>query len=100
MKECEVAFCGVESTLNTEVDHFLFVSVPNFRRLINFLTIKRIFLGCSPSDEGFKEFKEKYEQLSEDLEVLLEEKEQISLKIDCLRIADDGEMEVSFFLYR
>ncbi|XP_044744459.1 structural maintenance of chromosomes protein 5 isoform X2 [Coccinella septempunctata] len=54
---------------------------------------KQLSKGFTPDDEGFNEFKEIYEKLPDDLKVLQVEKDQILLKIDCLRTADDGELE-------
>lgn len=54
---------------------------------------KQLSKGFTPDDEGFIEFKQKFDKLSRDVKALQQEKDQILLKIDCLKIADDGELE-------
>ncbi|KAL3286561.1 hypothetical protein HHI36_001064 [Cryptolaemus montrouzieri] len=54
---------------------------------------KNLSKGFTPADEGFDEYREMYDRLSNDQKALQLEKDQLLSKIDCLRIADDGELE-------
>ncbi|KAK9886239.1 hypothetical protein WA026_015757 [Henosepilachna vigintioctopunctata] len=54
---------------------------------------KNLSKGFTPADEGFLEFKNMYDNLSDDIKALHIEREQYLTKIDCLRTADSGELQ-------
>ncbi|XP_056638861.1 structural maintenance of chromosomes protein 5 isoform X1 [Diorhabda sublineata] len=48
--------------------------------------------GLTPADDGFDEFRSKYESLTSEIDALNVQKEQLQSRIACLNVADDGEM--------
>lgn len=50
---------------------------------------KSLSKGFSPDDRGFDEFRREYDALPSDTEDLLNEKEHVLSKIDCLNVAND-----------
>ncbi|KAI4468867.1 structural maintenance of chromosomes protein 5 [Holotrichia oblita] len=53
---------------------------------------KDISNGCTPNQDGFNEFREEYDKLSDNLEELEREKSEIVGRMECLTTADDDEM--------
>lgn len=49
--------------------------------------------GFTPDDEGFNQYREIHDKLSSDTDVLNTEKNELHSKIDCLKVADDGEIQ-------
>lgn len=54
---------------------------------------KKLSEGHKPSDDGFQKFREKFESLPSDLGELNHIIYELQTKIDCIMIADEGEIE-------
>ncbi|KAJ8916110.1 hypothetical protein NQ315_004477 [Exocentrus adspersus] len=54
---------------------------------------KSLSNGYTPADDGFDEFRAVYEKLSNDVQALNGEKDQLMSRISCLNTADDGELQ-------
>ncbi|XP_076261000.1 structural maintenance of chromosomes 5 [Rhynchophorus ferrugineus] len=79
-----------ENTFNTIVDKYNKLMQDGKAQLQK---AKSLSNGFAPSDDGFDEFREIFDQLPDDLQELNDQRENFITKISCLNTADSEELE-------